>query len=239
MAKKPTDGKTTKAGKPGAAKVARPAARRVRKTAQAEAVAEPVSGPSAKAQVKAGKSTQAVERKRKPRKPPAPAAVSPALAGDESPIAAMPPENRVEAPVEALVEAPPAHESSAPAEPAAVESAPAAVHDEELPHGLSPVDLPVPEEGEQPGLGWMAQILVLSSLLLVLFNSFAIDKWARSLPVNEYSGQIIDGAAAWHGMMDRIDFNLPLETGRSAWHWVKELQWPGGDQDDGEAAAGR
>ena len=123
---------------------------------------------------------------------------------------------------------------------------PAPAHDHELAHGLSPVDLPVPEGGEQPGLGWMAGIIITTSLLLALFNSFAIDKWARALPVSEHSGQIMDAAAAWHGAMDRIDFNLPLETGRSAWHWVKALQWPssdsapadGADADAAEAGTG-
>lgn len=80
------------------------------------------------------------------------------------------------------------------------------------------------------GLSWMARILLISSLSLLLFNSFAIDKWARALPVTQLTGRIVDAAAAWHAAMDRIDFNLPLETGRIAWHWVKDLQWPSGDE---------
>jgi hypothetical protein len=102
---------------------------------------------------------------------------------------------------------------------------PQVAHFDDLPWGECPADLPVPETGERPGLGWMTQLIVISSLLLVLFNSFAVDKWARSLPVTEYSGQIIDAADAWHGMMDNFDLNLPLETGRTAWQWVKALQW--------------
>jgi hypothetical protein len=123
-----------------------------------------------------------------------------------------------------------------PGTPAATEAPPQLVaaqplsepapHFDDLAWGECPADLPVPEGGERPGLGWMTQVIVISTLLLLLFNSFAVDKWARSLPVTEQSGQIVDAADRWHSLMGRLYLNWPLETGRTAWHWLKDLQWP-------------
>lgn len=240
MAKKPTDGTGTK---PKAAAKAAPTRRKTVARAKKPA-AEPAdvdvkaaggdaSPPSAKrrkspAKPKAKPAPSAVRAPRRPKAVAAPVALI--ETGSAEPDAAN-----------ALVTIDPvAPVTDAPAPEVIVVEAPAvvtpAVHDEELAHGLSPVDLPVPETGEQPGLGWTAGILILSSLLLMLFNSFAIDKWARSLPVNEQNSRVIDAAAAWHGMMGSVDLNLPLETGRSAWHWAKDLQWPGSDTDEPDAS---
>lgn len=203
--------------------------------------AKGVSGKARKPRAKPKSDPQVADKPKRVRKKPAAAKVEsapvPASVVEAPETAQIAPENPpVLTPVVAPVPAPIETPAEVPAEPPA--KAAAVAQEDDLPHGLSPVDLLVPAEGEQPGLGWMTQVIVLSSLLLVLFNSFAIDKWARSLPVNEYSGQIIDAADGWHRAMDSIDFNLPLETGRSAWHWVKDLQWPGAGEEDAGTPAG-
>ena len=260
MAKKPTapgagPDEATPASEPAAAKAARKP--RARKPAAATSPEEATTKPAPKARKPRAKpATPAAKSPRKlakaaapqvesakpkpkpkpkpPRKPRA-AKVPPAVEAIIAPAA-------VPEPVEALAEPTVAtpvvmptlvQEATPPPAPPEAQHDPAP-HSDGLAHGESPVDLPLPDDGEQAGLGWTTRIFIVSSLLLALFNSFAIDKWARALPVTAQSGQIVDAAAAWHAAMDRIDFNLPLETGRSAWHWVKALQW---SQDADSSAA--
>lgn len=245
MAKKPTDGmgNTPKAGAKATPTRRKPAARAKKPAAQlADAdVAVDVDAKAAGGDA----SPPPVKRRKSPAKPKAKPAQA-RVRAPRRPKALVAPVELIETgppePVDAVAAPVPidpiAPVADTPAPEATVATIPAVAsppHDEELPHGLSPVDLPVPETGEQPGLGWTSGILILTSLLLMLFNSFAIDKWARSLPVNEQSGQVVDAAAAWHGMMGQIDFNLPLETGRSGWHWVKALQWPASETDAADA----
>ncbi|MFI4981944.1 MAG: hypothetical protein ACHQIO_16485, partial [Nevskiales bacterium] len=100
--------------------------------------------------------------------------------------------------------------------------------DEGLEPGLSPVDLaPDASVREEAGLGWFIRILALSSVLLVLFNSFAIDKWAREQPVTRLNSQVLIAAHQLHGEMQSLHLDAPLEAMRSVWHGIKVVQWPG------------
>ena len=87
--------------------------------------------------------------------------------------------------------------------------------------GESPVDLPGSARVETGGVGWASAILAIASPLLLLFNSHAIDNWARQLPVNSWSGPVIDAATRWHETMQRIGFAAPVDAGRAGWKRVK------------------
>lgn len=96
---------------------------------------------------------------------------------------------------------------------------------EGLEFGQSPVDLPADPAHDQAGLRWTATIFAVSSGLLLAFNSFAIDKWARQLEPTQVTGPIKDMAASWHGAMQSLHLDAPLEAGRSAWRAAKAAQW--------------
>ncbi len=101
-------------------------------------------------------------------------------------------------------------------------------HDDGLEFGLSPVDLaPDASVREEAGFGWFVRILASSSVLLVLFNSFAIDKWAREQPVTKLNSQVLIAAHQLHDGMMSIHLDAPLEGMRSIWHNIKAVQWPG------------
>ena len=68
---------------------------------------------------------------------------------------------------------------------------------------------------------WAASILAVSSPLLLLFNSHAIDNWARQLPVTNLSAPVIDAATRWHATMQRVGFAAPVDAGRAGWKRVK------------------
>lgn len=94
-----------------------------------------------------------------------------------------------------------------------------------LQFGLSPVDLAEDPAVDENGLRWMLSILVMSSLLLIMFNSFAIDKWARQLQTTAITGPIKDAAAQWHAAMQGFGFDTPLETGRGMWLAAKAASY--------------
>jgi hypothetical protein len=101
-------------------------------------------------------------------------------------------------------------------------------HDEGLEFGLSPVDLaPDASVREEAGLGWFIRILALSSVLLVLFNSFAIDKWSREQPVTKLNSQVLIAAHQLHAEMKSLHLDAPLEDMRSVWHGIRDARWPG------------
>lgn len=109
------------------------------------------------------------------------------------------------------------------------------VEDIGLHFGESPVDLaadPALDEGN--GLRWTSGVLVLTSVLLIAFNSFAIDKWAKELPISETSARVKMAADGLHGTLHALHLDAPLETGRSAWRWAMALRWP---SDDAELSA--
>ncbi len=117
--------------------------------------------------------------------------------------------------------APDAQPNIASADLAASSTVKAEPDDFGLAHGESPADLPGTAHIETGGLRWAASIFALSSPLLLLFNSHAIDNWARQLPVTNWSGPVIDAAIGWHGAMQRIGFAAPVDAGRAAWKRVK------------------
>lgn len=94
-----------------------------------------------------------------------------------------------------------------------------------LQFGLSPVDLPEDPLVEENGLRWMLSILALSSLLLVMFNSFAIDKWASQLETTTLTGPIKDASAQWHAAMQGFGLDTPLEAGRGMWLAAKAARF--------------
>ena len=110
-------------------------------------------------------------------------------------------------------------------------------HDEiGLEFGLSPVDLPDDPVREKGGVRWMLTILAVTSLLLPLFNSFAIDKWARQLETTATTGPIKDAAARWHMAMQSVGFDVPLETGRELWRDAKMARFGSNEETGGEIA---
>lgn len=112
-------------------------------------------------------------------------------------------------------------------------------HDDGLEFGLSPVDLaPDSNIREEAGLGWFVRILAISSVLLVLFNSFAIDKWSREQPVTGLNSQVLIAARQLHEGMKSLHLDAPLEGMRSVWHGIRDAQWPGSAGNREEAATG-
>lgn len=105
-----------------------------------------------------------------------------------------------------------------------------------LEFGLSPVDLPEDTATEEGGFRWMLTILAVSSLLLVMFNSFAIDKWARQLETTATTGPIKDAAAQWHTSMQGFGLDMPLETGRALWRDAKAAQFSEDESDPAQEA---
>lgn len=178
---------------------------------------------------------------RRPRKQPV-ARLDAALRAPEPPIAVAThlPELEPGPPV-ALAPAAEAHEE-VPADdvtihPAKTHAPGVQPHDEGLEFGLSPVDL-APEEKvrEEAGFGWFVRILGFTSVLLLLFNSFAIDKWSRERPVTPLNSQVLIAAQQFHASMKAMHLDAPLEGMRSAWRKVKAAQWPG-SASAGETAA--
>ena len=103
-----------------------------------------------------------------------------------------------------------------------------------LEFGLSPVDLPEDAANDEGGIRWMLTLLAVSSLLLVMFNSFAIDKWARQLETTATTGPIKDAAAQWHTSMQGFGLDVPLETGRELWRDAKAAQFSKDESDPEE-----
>ncbi len=136
---------------------------------------------------------------------------------------------------EAIVPAPVVHEAltapsaesvgpvAADADAAAIgaDIVPPPADDHGLAHGECPADLPGAAQTEAGGVRWAASILAVSSPLLLLFNSHAIDNWARQLPVNSWSAPVIDAATRWHATMQRIGLAAPVDAGRAGWKRVK------------------
>ena len=111
-------------------------------------------------------------------------------------------------------------------------------HDEGLAFGLSPVDLtPDPRVREEAGLGWFIRILALGSVLLVLFNSFAIDKWSREQPVTKWNSQVLIAAHQIHAGMQSFHLDAPLEGMRTVWHGIRDARWPGSSDKQEQAGA--
>jgi hypothetical protein len=106
-----------------------------------------------------------------------------------------------------------------------------------LEFGLSPVDLPDDTANDEGGMRWMVTLLAVSSLLLVMFNSFAIDKWARQLETTATTGPIKDAAAQWHSAMQGFGLDVPLETGRALWRDAKAARFGEGENDPAQEAA--
>lgn len=101
-------------------------------------------------------------------------------------------------------------------------------HDDGLEFGLSPVDLaPDALVREEAGLGWFVRILAFSSVMLVLLNSFAIDKWAREQPVTRLNSEVLIAAHQLHAEMKSVHLDAPLEGLRSVWHGIRDARWPG------------
>lgn len=101
---------------------------------------------------------------------------------------------------------------------------------EPIEHGLhwgeSPVDLPPWEDArEARGLSWTGSVLVISSALLLVFNSFAIGKWAGEQPVTAMNGALLAQASAYHTLLQGWGFDAPLEAARSVWRDAKALSW--------------
>jgi hypothetical protein len=78
---------------------------------------------------------------------------------------------------------------------------------------------------------WVLSILAVSSALLIVFNSFAIDKWARQLDTTATTGPIKDAAARWHSAMQSLYLDVPLESGRWLWREAKAARWFEDQQD--------
>lgn len=98
-----------------------------------------------------------------------------------------------------------------------------------LEFGKSPVDLPDDDATDEGGFRWMLIVIAVSSILLAMFNSFAIDKWARQLETTATTGPIKDAAAQWHAAMQGFGLDVPLETGRALWSDAKDARF--GDED--------
>ena len=106
-----------------------------------------------------------------------------------------------------------------------------------LQFGLSPVDLPEDPLVEESGLRWMLSILALSSLLLVMFNSFAIDKWASQLETTTLTGPIKDASAQWHAAMQGFGLDTPLEVGRGMWLAAKAARFTAQEPEQNATAS--
>lgn len=200
-----------KSKQPAAPTEAKPAPKRVRAPAKAKQAGQlPVSSPA--------------------ELPPA----AEVLAHVEAPVSELPPLAPVEqALAEPQSEGPAGDVTIHPVEPHVPSVHP---HDAGLEFGLSPVDLaPDASVREEAGLGWFIRILALSSVLLVLFNSFAIDKWAREQPVTRLNSQVLIAAHQFHAEMQSFHLDAPLEGMRSVWHGIREAKWPG-SADSGEKA---
>lgn len=112
-------------------------------------------------------------------------------------------------------------------------------HDDGLEFGLSPVDLAAdPSVREEAGLGWFIRILAVTSVLLVLFNSFAIDKWSREQPVTPLNNRVLIAARQLHAEMKSYHLDAPLECMRSVWHGIRDARWPGSEVDRERAVDG-
>lgn len=88
-----------------------------------------------------------------------------------------------------------------------------------LPWGDSPIDLP----DETPGAAratsrplWSLAVVVLSSALLVAFNSHALKNWADQLPVTETNGRIADAIGAWYATTDRLGLTALVNASQQA-----------------------
>lgn len=217
-ARKPVDGDTTSAATEAtspAQAAAAPATRRRKAAApKSKAVPPKRATPSKPATVAAAPADGT--KPRRTRAKPAKPAVAPA-----DPVAGEPLAEAVA--TEATIVEPPV--APTPAPPAA-DAARHAAHADGLAFGESPVDLPGAARDEGSGLRWASGILAIASPLLLLFNSHAIDNWARQLPVNGWTGPVIDAATQWHATMQRIGFAAPVDAGRAGWKRLK------GEQDD-------
>lgn len=216
--RKPVDGDTAGAASEAtspAQAAAAPAARRRKAAAPKAKAAVPKRAAAPKPATVATAPADGTRPRRTRAKPATPAVAPP------DPVAAEP---LVEA---VAAETPPVEPPIAPTPaPPAADAARHAAHADGLAFGESPVDLPGAARDEGSGLRWASGILAIASPLLLLFNSHAIDNWARQLPVNGWTGPVIDAATQWHATMQRIGFAAPVDAGRAGWKRLK------GGQDD-------
>jgi hypothetical protein len=202
--------------------------------AAAEAAGSPVAAPVRPRRRKAAApAAKSVLAKRATGKAGASAAADPAAEPVVAPKKPRTRKAKAKPPVETPVVAQPVELETAAAEPAAPlaqidggSSAEAAEVSDTLGLALgeSPVDLPGAARDEAGGLRWASAILLIASPLLLVFNSHAIDNWARQLPVNSWSGPVIDAAIGWHATMQRIGFAAPVDAGRAGWKRLKAAE---------------
>jgi len=207
-----------------------PRKRPARRTADVEGdtAAKPVPARKGKA------AAAALETKPIAKKAAAPAEPKPPRQTQEDRLPELPPAPAELHPIGFLGEGPDGDVTIHPVPPHLPSSHP---HDEGLEFGLSPVDLdPDVRVREEAGLGWFIRILALSSVLLVLFNSFAIDKWAREQPVTKLNSQVLIAAHQLHAEMKSFHLDAPLEGLRSAWHGIRDARWPGSAANREKAA---
>lgn len=67
--------------------------------------------------------------------------------------------------------------------------------------------------------------MVTVMLLLLVFNSSGLQRWARDLPGNSLSDVLVHYADSWHGLMQQIGTAAPKETVQNALAEFRQYSW--------------
>ena len=68
-------------------------------------------------------------------------------------------------------------------------------------------------------------IMVTVMLLLLVFNSSGLQRWARDLPGNSLSDVLVHYTDSWHGLMQQIGTAAPKETVQNALAEFRQYSW--------------
>jgi len=105
--------------------------------------------------------------------------------------------------------------------------------DDGLPWHDSPVDIAgdepraAPPSNDLAGLGWTAHVLILSSFLLVAFNSHAIANWANQLPITTSTAPAVTAARQWHETASHLGLNAIVDFVEREANAFRAMRWDG------------
>jgi len=75
--------------------------------------------------------------------------------------------------------------------------------------------------------------LLLAVLIMAVFNSSQLERYASDLPVNSVSDRLVNWTGQWHELMLELGPAKVRPAVRDMLETVRAQRWPGQDRDDG------
>lgn len=98
----------------------------------------------------------------------------------------------------------------------------------------SPIDLPEPEL-DDPGLGWTAIVIAVTTLFLLATNAVSLSDWIDDQPPSPAQAQAAAVADQWYALTQAIGLAAPRDAMHTQWKRAEEARFHADDQE-GEGA---